>query len=572
MVYEKTLYNPALTSNKQGQPKAESLSLSCEIEMPDSGLVLATCYNAIIEQITDNQGRNVEIGLLPSRSTPMYRHNPRFNRGFIPAGRPRGPEHSPLRLELDAGSCERISGEIRLKGHFYALTAESFEYVELPFEPNDNWVSITPDVEIRVRQARNDASMYQFEIEQRPENAPNLVFIHTGDYLPSRLVVDRQVITQRSAVGAGGGGASGSIGGTGSGTGRAEKIRFTIAVNPTHLAIPFELEQIDLSLFAEPAPSQARSPNRTELTPGKRMPEQAKPQFDEKVADCFKVDWSSITYSKTLNNPVVSTNSEDQLVSEKLYVRCQAKILDPKLVVGTCDIPIIERIADSKGRDTDINMAEPRSNRMSYRTLRYQPSLIPTPQSMLIQWEMKARLALGLPLLARHRPQRSSELQPVRLSVQLDPGLLRQDPGEVGLIKGHFHALTAESLKHVKIPFKSNDKWVRLTTDVEIQVPKVWQTGSRSRFEIRQRGQAGRRTSRLLVGDRLPGEIVVDRQFIGADGQQARLRGGRPLPGSISGSGSIGGRRIEQIDFLIAVRPTHNRIPFEIEHIPLPEP
>ena len=58
--YEKTLYNPALTSNKQGQSKAENLSISFEIEMSDSGLILKTCPNAVIEQITDSKGNSIK--------------------------------------------------------------------------------------------------------------------------------------------------------------------------------------------------------------------------------------------------------------------------------------------------------------------------------------------------------------------------------------------------------------------------------------------------------------------------------------------------------------------------------
>jgi len=408
--YEKTLYNPALTSNRRGRPKAESLFLAYEIEMPDSGLILTMCPDAVIEQITDSRGSNIEIDPLSSRSIFMYRHIPHFPRGFMPAGRPSGLGLNTLKVELDVGLREQISGEFGLKGHFYALIAESIEYVEMPFEPNGNWVRLTPDVEIRVREARNEASMYQFEIEQRPEVVTDLFDVQIGDYLPSRLVVDRQIIVQTSAVGSGGAGWEGIIGGKGSGTGRAEKIRFTIAVNPTHQSVPFELEQIDLSVLTEPAPSQARSSNQPKPAPirrrmqnitrkgarraAQRKPEQVKPQFNKEVADCFEVNWNSITYRKTLYNPAVSGKSRNQRVSEKLSVRCQAKILDPKLIVGTCDIPVIEQITYGKGRDSDISRTQSRSNRMYYSTLQYQPSLIPTLPSGPIYWEGKLRLAL----------------------------------------------------------------------------------------------------------------------------------------------------------------------------------
>jgi hypothetical protein len=115
---------------------------------------------------------------------------------------------------------------------------------------------------------------------------------------------------------------------------------------------------------------------------------------------------------------------------------------------------------------------------------------------------------------------------------------------------------------------------VRLTSDVEIQVHKTWHTGSAARYDIKQRRRAGTRARRLNVEDRLPGRIVVDREFIGAGGQpDTPFRGGRSLPGPIGGSGSHDkGHRIEKIDYLIAVGPSHHRIPFEFEHVPLPEP
>jgi len=57
--YRKTLYNPAVTmyNPAQGQPKSESMSLSCEIDMPEPELVLGTCNDSVIEQITDSSGQ-----------------------------------------------------------------------------------------------------------------------------------------------------------------------------------------------------------------------------------------------------------------------------------------------------------------------------------------------------------------------------------------------------------------------------------------------------------------------------------------------------------------------------------
>jgi len=156
--YRKMLYNPAATSNTQGQPKADSLSISCEVDMPEPELVLGTCNDSVIGQITDSQGGDVEIGNVPSRSIFVYTNRPRFRVSRAYVGLDGGPEPTRLRVRLDGGLGKRVSGEIGLKAHFYALLAESLEYVDLPFEPNNNWVSITSDVEIRVREARNEAT------------------------------------------------------------------------------------------------------------------------------------------------------------------------------------------------------------------------------------------------------------------------------------------------------------------------------------------------------------------------------------------------------------------------------
>jgi hypothetical protein len=354
---------------------------------------------------------------------------------FVKAGQPVRPELLALHASLEAGLSEQIKDKIGLKGHFYALTAESFEYVEMPFKPSDKWVRLTSDVEVRVRKAQNEVYQYQFDIEQRPQNVIDLSRVQIGDYLPNRLIVDREFIVKISSAGAGGGHSTGKIGGEGDGIGRAEKIRYTIAVNPTHQTIPFETKRIPLSEIAEPAPAQTNTSNRKGL---ERLPEQAKPQFNKEVADCFEVKWNYITYRKTLYNPAISGKSRDKRGSENLSVNCEARILDPKKIIGTCDKPIIEQIIDGNSRDTDISMAQSRSNLMHYSTLQYQPSLIPTLPSQLIQWEGKARQALRLPLQRRHFPKHTLVLQPIRMSIQLDPGLLRQDSEEIGSIKRVF--------------------------------------------------------------------------------------------------------------------------------------
>jgi hypothetical protein len=588
--YEKTLYNSVLTPNKQGRPKAESLSLSFEIKTTDSGLILSVCPDAVIEQITDSQGNNIKFDPILSQSSLMYIHIPSVHGDFMTVERTGRPELPNLRARLEANLLEQINGEIGIKGYFYALTAESLEYVEMPFKPSDKWVRLTPDVEVRVRKAWYEASQYLYDIEQRPENVIDLSRVQIGDYLPSRLIVDRQFIGRTSAAGAGGGHSTGRIGGKGSGVGRAEKICYIIAVNPSHQIIPFEIKRIPLSEIAKPVPPRTSNSNLLNPAPvgrqmqnithrstgsrAQKIPEQVKPQFNKEIADCFEVNWNYITYRKTLYNTSGYGKNHNQSLSEKLSVYCQARILDPKMIIGTCEIPVIEQITDGNGRDAYTSMAQSRSNRMYYNSLQYQPSLIPTSPSSLIYWEGRVRRALGLPLQRRHLPKRTSVLQPVHMKIDLDPGLLRQDTGEIGSIKGYFQALTAESLKHIEVPFKTDNRWVRLTSDVEIQLRKASHTGTEARYDIRQRERTRAGSHSVFVGDTLPDGIVMERQFLGKSSRtESPVKFGQSLPGLIGGFGSYDiGQPIEKIDYLIAVDPNHNMIPFEFKHIPLPKP
>jgi len=156
-------------------------------------------------------------------------------------------------VELDIGLRKRAGGEIsRVEGYFYALTAESFEHIEVPFEPNDNWVRLSPDLEIQVREAQSTESSYRYRIGTRRQRGVSTQRLSVGDFLPGRFVLAQQLIGQDGKTTRHYGGSRSlpaHVGGSGSGSGsvdRIEKIRYVIAVNPTHHKIPFELEHIPL--------------------------------------------------------------------------------------------------------------------------------------------------------------------------------------------------------------------------------------------------------------------------------------------------------------------------------------
>ena len=297
----------------------------------------------------------------------------------------------------------------------------------------------------------------------------------------------------------------------------------------------------------------------------------AESKRDAALADHFAVSWSSIRYSKAvvLNNPTAAPRQSDQEVSEGLALSCEIAIQDPNLILGTCPEVVVTELTDSKGQSFDVTQPD-RRLRSSYEGLRYQERFRPPPKPP--RWRTQLRSILGLPRDPIPKPQRVRELRPSRIDIRLDMALLEKDGWEIRSVKGYFHALTAEALVHVEVPFEPNDNWVRLTPDLEILVREAGNTESSYRYRIETSPQ-GDAMRPLSVGDGLPRRFVVAQQLIGADGKPTRYSSPFPhLPAHVggNGSGSGGNHPIKAIRFVIAVNPRDHKVPFQLEHIPLP--
>lgn len=305
-------------------------------------------------------------------------------------------------------------------------------------------------------------------------------------------------------------------------------------------------------------------------------------EVDKKVTDLFDVNWESIRYNRSVSryNLKVSSNEQDSRANETLELSCQVEIKDPNLVLGTCQQGIITEMTDSKGRNVESGQKLPQARNMSYRGLRYRQRFTKPPQ--LSRWKAIIRSLLRV-RPTPFRPELINELQPAQLDMQLDNGLLESSDKEISRIKCYFYALMAESLEYVEVPFEPNDHWVRLTDDLEIQIREAQCSASASRlrytFDVDERWVGGDRMNRLTVEDTLPEKIVMERQLIGEDGEKAgRSMGLLSLPAHVGGggsgshSGSSGVSPIEKFHFIIAVKPSHCKIPFELKKIPLPDP
>lgn len=314
-----------------------------------------------------------------------------------------------------------------------------------------------------------------------------------------------------------------------------------------------------MALFAGLSAARAESETKSEI----------------KVADKFKVSWSTIAYTKrvSLRNTEVSED-QSQEVSESLSLSCEVEILDPNFVLGISRAPVIEEMTDDKGVNIEIDSKPASSFQTRYEAPRYDRRFV-APQNQA-KWKTAIRSALRLSQKESSRPQWVEVIRPSRMQIDLGIGMGGQASGEISRVKGYFYALIAESYEYVDVPFKKSDKWVRLTSDVEIQVRDAWCKDSSYRLSTKSRPEGGVSMRPLTAESYMPTRLVMSRQLVGPDDKPVRRHAGSSfLPYHVGGNSSGGGSNMGQITkirYVIAVNPTHYEIPFVLEHIPLPKP
>ena len=300
----------------------------------------------------------------------------------------------------------------------------------------------------------------------------------------------------------------------------------------------------------------------------------AKSKDEKKIEDNFEVSWTRISYTKTVSlSNTDGSEDQDQDVSERMSLSCEVGILDPNFVLGVSRAPVIEEMTDGEGGKIEIDTGSSSSFQMRYEAPRYDRRFVPPTRPA--KWKTAVRSALRLPPKESSQSRWVEQIRPVRMQIDLNVGLGEKSTEKIGRVKGYFHALVAESYEYVDVPFKTSDKWHRLTPDVEIQVRDAWCRDSSFRLSTKARPERGMSMHSLSADSYLPERMVVDRQFINDKGETRNSGGFRRLPfsvgGGMSGSGGFEGT-IEKVRYTIAVNPTHYEIPFMLENIPLPKP
>jgi hypothetical protein len=282
--YDHTISNPALPSDER--VNAETLRLSVRVEFVDPNRVLGTCQEGVVTELVNGAGQDVNVAQTPQPPSRFYQAPRTVRRYTQPPQVPKWQaairsilklpsattgfrpqpynewQPNQVNLRLETSVINAPATEIRrVKGYFYALVPESMEVVDVPFEPNDTWVRLTDDLEIKVQEAACTGSSYQYVLQTHGNGTTRMGGPGFVDRLPSRMLTAQQLIGMdgKPISQTSGGSSSSSVGGTGtmsgSGSGLSgpiKALRFIIAVKPGHRRIPLEFEHIPLPKLPKP--------------------------------------------------------------------------------------------------------------------------------------------------------------------------------------------------------------------------------------------------------------------------------------------------------------------------------
>lgn len=249
--------------------RQEYLQLRCKIGVSDANSILGITRRGAVTRFRNTKGETIDVDAVEQFQPKGYARDYRplqYRPGSVEPSaavklstmkrrRNSPPQWSDvlapfsMRLYIDRHLHDPDSAGLdRIQGYFYVLTAQSLEYIDVPLEPIEDWVRLTPELEMRVAKAEYTKHRLEYHIEHRGERVITNALIPGSD-LPKRLPIRTQWLNEDGEsfrtygstdlrVPRGGGGITGLF------CTPVAKIRYTIAINPKHHRIPFELEDI----------------------------------------------------------------------------------------------------------------------------------------------------------------------------------------------------------------------------------------------------------------------------------------------------------------------------------------
>ncbi len=225
--------SPGRSEPPQELRYSRTLSITGEVDIIDSNNLIAFTQYVSDVLATDESER--EIPSNPSGSSMRMYQTLRTS----PARAGRAASILPytfsasMPMDPNAGYPLLIR---RLEWSAYALVAGGYEAVDVPFQATQDWVQLVPGLEILVEQATVEANKYQYRIQSRYNSRQvaylpeGVSFIHEGEKLVDRMVIEIQIL---NAQGKPTGGETGGFGTSYTGSGSGQQKTYTINGNGT---------------------------------------------------------------------------------------------------------------------------------------------------------------------------------------------------------------------------------------------------------------------------------------------------------------------------------------------------
>ncbi len=267
------LYNPLENPDRDPNTPERSLTVSGRIDVTDvNGLVgLTTTTTAVVA--LDSEGK--PIGDTPDNDPPTFFRvytSPRYIRRPDPSGEwisELQPHHFSVSLPTSSkdGYPFLIS---RLEWSHYALVAQEYKDVEVPFEVTPDWIELVPGLEILVEQAVSEGNSYAYRIRFRYDTdtisfaVGGMLGLFGGLKPPAMMLLEMQLLNaEGKPVGSSSAEAPGEDTGAGSDDlmvaegvssgsgscgdcGQVTAIRYRFAVEPYELEARFVLQDIPI--------------------------------------------------------------------------------------------------------------------------------------------------------------------------------------------------------------------------------------------------------------------------------------------------------------------------------------
>lgn len=212
----------------------------------------------------DEQGNPLEIPGPSSRF--RHYHPPREGLSSSMFNRP-----PRLSLEIPMDPAQGYPRVLKaLEFSFHALTAEYFQYVELPFQAFDQWIEILPHYMLRIEEAVSEGERYSYRIQYKytgdGERPSSHISVREDEPLPKYMDMGLKLLNADGKdvfeVGGASGGRSKGSSGSGSndeytatgdgecaGCGGVETVQFRFAVNPSEVELTYVMNDIPVPTF-----------------------------------------------------------------------------------------------------------------------------------------------------------------------------------------------------------------------------------------------------------------------------------------------------------------------------------